>query len=819
MSTPASEEHGQVTATQQSGLLEASLRLLEFDVVREKLAGHTSFPMSRELAQALRPSTDHAQVARWLEEAEEARRILDKGVAVELGAAADLRPTLQRAALRGVLSGEELRDLAETLKAARQARAALLRQEDVPRLRSVAQDIPPSPELELEIAGSIGGSGEVLDGASTLLRELRSQSRDAQQRLMDSLERTMRRLRRQNILQEPVITQRNGRMVLLVKTEMKHRLNGIVHDVSDSGATLFVEPMGAVSLGNDWRELQLAQAREEERVLRSLSAEVESRVDDLLLTLDLLAMLDLALAKARFARAINATTPKVVEGDRQYIRLVDARHPLLEGEAVPISVELGEGWSLLLITGPNAGGKTVALKTVGLLTLMAQAGLPVPAREATFSLYDGVYADIGDQQSIQQSLSTFSSHMQNLRAIMERVTGKSLVLIDELGTSTDPEEGAALAKALLLHFHRRGVSLIATTHQRDVSAFVQEQTGMMNASVELEPGTLAPTYRLTLGLPGSSYALAIAARLGLDPETVEEARALLGPSRRQSEDLLKQLQAERSLAEQLRKEAEQALADVKKERADLEEKLASIQDRASEMAEEARQKLQSRTDEVNARLRAAERTAERVAERPPTRDQWTGEHPQTAVEEPELPASIPEARAEVAGVREELRSPGWQPPPSRRREWLQGLRPGDRVYLRGIPQPVEVVTPPGEGGTVEVLLGTMRARLPVYQLDRPARAHTTSSREGVYYTPASRRQVSTELDLHGVRVEEALQQLEAFIDQATLAGLSSVKVLHGVGTGALRNAIREHLSHHPLVKSSGRDENLLSDSVTVVELN
>ena len=806
--------------SQQPDLLESSLRLLEFELVRGKLAGHTSFSMSRELAQALRPSTDHAQVARWLDEAEEAGRILDRGMAVELTGAADLRPTLQRAALGGVLSGEELRDLADTLKAARQARASLLRQGDVPRLRSMAQDLPTSPELEVEIAGSIGVSGEVLDGASPLLRELRSQSRDAQQRLMDSLERTMRRLRRQNILQEPVITQRNGRMVLLLKTEMKHRLNGIVHDVSDSGATLFVEPMGAVSLGNDWRELQLAQEREEGRVLRSLSEKVEARVEDLLLTLDLLVMLDLALAKAKFARAIHATTPNVIEGDRQYIRLVDARHPLLEGEVVPISVELGEAWSLLLITGPNAGGKTVALKTVGLLTLMAQAGLPVPAREATISLYDGVYADIGDQQSIQQSLSTFSSHMQNLRAIMERATGKSLVLIDELGTSTDPEEGAALAKALLLYFHGRGVSLVATTHQRDVSAFVQEQPGMMNASVELEPGTLAPTYRLTLGLPGSSYALAIASRLGLDPETVEHARALLGPSHRQSEDLLKQLQVERSLAEQLRKEAEQAREEVKREQADLEEKLASIQDRASEIVEEARQKLQSRTDEVNARLRAAERAAERVAaERPLTRLGPVVDPPKAQYEEPEPQVSIPEARKELAEVREELRSGDWQPPPSRRSEWLQRLRPGDRVYLRGIPQPVEVVAPPDEGGTVEVLLGTMRARLPVYQLDRPARAHTTTSREGVFYSPAPRRPAPTELDLHGVRVDEALERLETFIDQATLAGLSSVKVLHGVGTGALRSAIREHLNHHPLVKSSGRDQNLLADSVTVVELN
>ena len=479
-------------------------------------------------------------------------------------------------------------------------------------------------------------------------------------------------------------------------------------------------------------------------------------------------------------------------------------------------MELGDRWWTLLVTGPNAGGKTVALKTTGLLVLMAQAGLQVPAREATFSLFDGVYADIGDQQSIQRSLSTFSSHIQNIKSIMEQATERSLVLIDELGTSTDPEEGAALAEAVLLHFHQRGIPLVATTHQREVAAFVQEHPGMTNASVELDPQTLAPTYRLTLGLPGRSYALAIASRLGLEPDTVDRARALLSPVHQSSEVILRELQEERRLAEELRKQAEVALEQLERERSEVEEQLVSLQDRGAEMMEEARSQLQRRIEEVSARLRTAERVA---AKRPPTRDEPAVERPQPGYEEPEPLVSIPEARKEVAQVREELRSPEWQPPPSRRGDWLSRLRVGDRVYLRGMPRPVEVITPPDDGGSIEVLLGTMRARLPVSQLDRPAPAHTTPTGDGIFYSRPARRQVPTELDLHGVRVDEALERLETFIDQATLAGLSTVKVLHGVGTGALRNAIREHLSHHPLVKSSGRDQSLLADSVTVVELN
>ena len=784
--------------------------LLEFQRVREKLAAHTTFPLAKELALGLMPSYEPGNVARRQEGTTEARRFLRANYTLDMSEARDLRHALDRAALGGVLTGEELRDVRETLKAARGVRLSLRGQKDMPILGAIVQGLPVLRELEKELGGAIGRSGEVLDSASPMLKDLRAEAQTAYRLLQDSLERTVRRVQRHNVLQEPIITQRNGRMVLLVKTEMKHRVPGIVHDVSDSGATFCVEPMAVIGLGNRWREMRLAEEHEEERVLRDLSAKVEAQIDDLICGLERLAQLDLAMAKARYSVAIDATAPTVFEGERQYIRLIDARHPLVEGEVVPITVSLGDRWLGLLITGPNAGGKTVALKTIGLLTLMSQAGLHIPAAEGTLSLFDGVYADIGDQQSIQRSLSTSSSHIQNLEAIMEQASERSLVLVDELGTSTDPEEGAALAKAILLRFLGRRISLVATTHQRDVAAFVQDHPELMNASVELDPRTLAPTYRLTLGLPGRSYALTIASRLGLRKEIIDDARSLLPQAQQRAEGLLSELQEERHLAHERHREAEEALAQAERKSAELEEQLATVRDRQAELVEEARHQLQQRVDEITKRLRAVERDLDKATTRPMVEE--------VRLDKPMPPPMVEEARKEVAEVRKELSAPEWRTPPSRRGDWLKGLQAGDRVYLRGIPTPVEVITPPVDGATVEVLLGTMRARLPAYQLDRPARELGMLSQEGIYYSRPVKAKVGTELDLHGTRVEQALEILEGFLNDATVAGFPSVRIMHGVGTGALRNAVREYLRNHPLVKSIGRDEDILSDGVTIVEL-
>ena len=790
-----------------AALREASLRMLEFHLVLDRLAGYATFPPARELALALEPSQDPAEVVRRQEETLEARRVFESAIDLPLGDARDIRGALQRALLGGVLTGEELIEVNETLKAARTVRAALLRRTDAPVLVSLAQGLPVMRELERALEAAIGPAGDVLDGASPYLRDLRVEARTAYQRLMDYMERTERRMLRSNVLQEPIITQRNGRMVLLVRTEMRQRLPGIVHDLSDSGASLFVEPMGAVGMGNHWRETRLAQEREEQRVLRDLSSWVEAASRDLENGLRLLARLDLAMAKARYALATSAVAPVVVEGSSPLLDLVDVRHPLLAGEAVPITIAMGEGSRVMLITGPNAGGKTVALKTVGLVSLMAQAGLHVPARHANINVFDGVYVDIGDQQSIQRSLSTFSSHVETMKGIMEVATGRSLVLIDELGTSTDPEEGAALAKAVLQHFCSQGTAMVATSHHREVATFVQEEPGMTNASVELDPSTLDPTFRLSVGLPGRSYALTIASRLGLKGEVVERARSLLSPAHRTAESLVAQLQEERRLAQEARWAAEIALSRAEANTAELDAQLAQVEDSKALLVEEARHRVGQMAEELQRRLREAEKAMERPP--PPT---------SKVVQTSAPPPPLKQARKEVAAVRRELRAPEWRPPPSARGDWISRIRPGDRVYLRGMPAPVEIITPPDEGGTTEVLLGTMRARLPVHQLDRPAPTHPATSGKGVFYARPKHKKAESELDLRGVRVEDGLDRVDSFLNDGTMAGLSSVRIIHGTGTGALRAAIREFLAHHPLVKSVNRDEGSVADGVTVVEL-
>jgi DNA mismatch repair protein MutS2 len=783
-----------------------SVSLLEFDQIRQQLAAYTRTVMGREAALSLAPSPDLLEVAGRQQETTEARRFLDQGGSLEFGPGIDFREYVQRALLGGLLRGEELYAIRGLAAAARYDRRSLPRHEEFPLLAGVADNLPDLAALEQAAGAAISPAGEVLDTASPALRQLRQESRSAHQRLNGVMERNLRRLQRQELVQEPIITQRNGRMVLLIKAEMRSQVPGIVHDVSDSGATVFVEPMPAIDPGNRWRELRLAEEREEERVLRHLSGLVGQAGQDLLLTLDLLARLDLAMARGRYSAATRSTAPSVSDaaGQVRLLRIVRGRHPLLSGAAVPISLELGGERTVMLITGPNAGGKTVTLKTVGLLALMAQAGLHVPADEAQFPRFDGIYADIGDQQSIEQSLSTFSSHIRNLLSIMERSTGDSLVLVDELGTSTDPEEGSALGKAILGYFQRRGALLVATTHHRGVARYVQEQPGMINASVDLHPQTLDPTYQVTLGLPGRSYALTIAARLGLPPELIEPARGSLSPEERASEDLLRELQEERVLVDNLRQAAEAALLQAKERQAELEARLDTVETSKVELVEEARQELQSRIGGLLARLQRAERALDQPPERAP--DQPAGRK------------VLEEERAQLLEARRQVASPRWEPIKVRRVLWYERLKGGDRVFVRGIARPVEVITPPDEEGLVEVLLGTMRSKIPVYQLERLAEGHQPAAQHGVFFSRPARRNVAAEIDLRGLRVDEAVGRVDGWLNDAAIDGVSPLRIIHGKGTGALRSAVRDYLDGHPLVVSARYDEGPAGDGVTVVEL-
>ncbi len=793
-----------------------SLRLLEFNQIRQHLASHTRTVLGREAALSLTAIRDLLEIASRQQETTEARQFLEQGGSLESGPDIDLQERVHRALLGGILRGAELQAIQQVLRAANSNSAALARHDELPLLSRTAEAIPDLRGLERAIRLAISPSGEILDDASPELRRLRQEGRASYQRLNEVMERSLRRWQRQGAVQEPLVTERNGRLVLLVKAEMRSRVPGIIHDVSDSGATVFIEPMPAIQLGNQWREIRLAEEREEERILRHFSAQVGQAGQDLLVTLDLLARLDLALAKGRYSMDQRATAPWVAdgEGENRFLQLTGARHPLLTGTVVPIGMELGGENRVMLITGPNAGGKTVTLKTVGLLALMAHAGLHVPAEAAHFPLLDGIYADIGDQQSIQQSLSTFSSHLQNLCSIMTQATVKSLVLVDELGTSTDPEEGSALAEGILHYFQSRGVLLVATTHHRDVARYVQGQPGMINASLDLHPQTLEPTYRVTLGVPGRSYALTIAARLGLAPEIIEQARSRLPPAEQAAENLLRDLQEERRLVDQLRQEAEATLARARQQQAEMEVRLASVETAKIELVETARQELQNRIGDLLARLQEAERALRQAQD--------------TALAQPAARSPFQEHRERLEEARRQVTSPHWQPIEFQGPTWQREVQEGDRVFIRGIPRPVEVITPPNAEGQVEVLLGTMRAKVPTYQLERPAPTHPPAARQRVYLarraSPTNPSSASGgsgqggEIDLRGLRVEESLERIEKFLNDATLDNVSPVRIIHGKGTGALRRAIWDYLASHPLVASSAPAEAPSGDGVTVVEL-
>jgi DNA mismatch repair protein MutS2 len=786
-------------------------RLLEFDQIRQQVASYARTFVGREMAESLAPSRDLLEIATRQQETTEARQFLDQGGALEFGPEQDFRELAHRALLGGLLRGEELYAVRELVRAARYDRTELARHEQMPMLSSISDNIPDLGHLEREIGAAISPAGEVLDNASPLLARLRVEARQAQNRLNEIMERNLRRLQRQEVVQEPLITQRNGRMVLLIKAEMRPRVPGIVHDVSDSGATVFVEPMQAVDMGNRWREARLAEEREEERVLRQLSGLVGESGEDLLLTLDLMARLDLDMAKARYSSALKASPPWVADqetADRS-VKLVRARHPLLAGPipVVPVSLELDAETNVMLITGPNAGGKTVALKTVGLLAMMAHAGLHVPAEEAHFPRFDGIYADIGDQQSIQQSLSTFSSHISNLISIMDQATVHSLVLVDELGTSTDPEEGSALASAILRYFRDMGVFLVGTTHHRGVAREVQEQPGMVNASVDLDPTTLEPTYHVTLGLPGRSYALTIAARLGVPQTIIDDARAGISPVEQATEKLLQELQQERQIVERLRQEAEDARSEAVRQERDLEAQLSSVEGVKAALVEDARQELQNRISGILDRLQRAERFVDRFPDRP-----------DRIAEQPESRAQVRTQRIEIREVQRQLDSVAWKPIEVKQTPWQRSLKGGDRVYVRGISQPVEVISPPDEQDRLEVLLGTMRARIPVYQLERLADGHPVAAQQGVYLSRAPTRRTGPELDLRGLRVDEALNTVDVALNDAALDGVGELRIIHGKGTGALRRGIRDYLAGHPLVVSATDGEGSGGDGVTVVAI-
>lgn len=791
---------------------EQAQETLEFHLIRERVAERALFFPARQLALSLAPSYDAREVAELQRETAEARAVMDEGGEVDMQSGADISDAVTRAALGGILAGGDLLQVAAAIDVHRRAKSGILSvRQHAPLMADIAAGIPDLRDLSRRIRARIGPRGEVLDDATHTLRALRSQIRRAYGRVTGALNDLMQSAQADSALQDKVISIRNDRLVVQVKAEMRSRIPGIVHDASNTGATLFVEPVATIEMGNEWRELALAEEREIRQVLRDLSDMVGDSAPEIRRANELTARLDFIMARARFSyalRGIGAASPAGGEGDMS-ARLINARHPLLGAAAVPVNVTIGPGWSVLVVTGPNTGGKTVAMKTVGLLALMNQSGLHIPADEGSaLPVFDGVYADVGDRQSIEQSVSTFSSHIRNVIQILRAATPKSLALLDELGTSTDAEEGSALAKAILEHLANNRVSTIATTHHRGVAAFAETAPNMMNASVQLDPDSLQPTYHLTLGIPGRSYAMAIAASLGLPSPIMDSAQALLEPQYLRFEDWLSELQRERAQLQAAQRDAEQSRADADALRSRLGEQIDYLIAHRQDILDAARRSALSQFDEAQRRLKRAEAALS-----------WNAGAPASA--------PSPTSREDIARLRRELAQQRAQaaaasaPAPAQARR--RTLAPGDAVFVRGMNLSGTLVSLPQDGGDAEVGIGNVRIQV---QPSRLALAESPDERQPDRpHQPAVSIDIGPmldtgELDIRGMRADESLAQLEQFLDKAARDGFRSVRIIHGRGKGILRNVVREHLARHPLARSfepEARERG--GDGATLVQLD
>jgi DNA mismatch repair protein MutS2 len=780
-----------------------SLEMLEFPRIREILAGYTSFSASRALAAALMPQQEYEKISLLLQQTAEARRLLATDRGFSIGSVTDIRDKAKLAALEGILDPLSLLEVQQTLVALHE----LLRYlksiaVDFPLLWNIAEGIVELRQIEKDILNCLDPAGEVLDTASPELSAIRHQLRQTRGQIMAHLEGIIRSPHGSRILQEDVITEREGRYVVLVKAENRHDFKGIVHDISNTGATVFMEPTANVGLGNALRELVIEERREVEKVLRLLTAEVGAHSEDIARSIDLVAELDLVMAKARYALRCRAAEPEIIEPDfktirnkMSFIKLVEARHPLLGDKAVPFSLDLGQDFTGLIITGPNTGGKTVTLKTIGLLILMAQAGMPIPASaESRLPLFDGVFADIGDEQSIEQTLSTFSWHMGNIVRIIGSATGKSLVLLDELGTSTDPAEGSALARAILRYFLARGTLTVATTHFSDLKAFAHATPGLENASLEFDPATLSPTYHLTVGIPGGSNAMSTAARLGIPSEIIQDARGMLTGSTQELEGLLANLMAEKQNVASLQKELTAERDEFARRNAALDSELQRLKTEERKAIQEARDAIVREAAELHKEIRQA------AAE----------------LRKAKSTAGIEKAKHSLSAVREQLEKEVWQPRVAETPEADAGIiNVGDTVRVKEAGLTATVLSISEESGEIEVQAGRTKMRL---GLDSVIKATPLTDTTAPLFQPVGRR-VPRELDLRGKRADEVEPALDSYLNDAACSDMPEVRIIHGIATGTVRNIVRELLAGHPLVKSfrSGeRDEG--GDGATVVRL-
>jgi DNA mismatch repair protein MutS2 len=770
-----------------------TLRVIEYDKVKALLRPCAASSLGKAHVDRMRPVRDPALARLRLAETGEACHLLETVGDAPLGGLHDVRDQVRRAAKDGVLTAPELQDIAETAACCRRLHRYLAREADAhPHLAEQGQLLPEYTHLERAVDQAISPQGEVLDAASVELARARQRIRALHERIQQELQRIISSPDMATHLQDPIITQRNGRFCVPVRAEQRNAFKGIVHDLSASGQTVFMEPLAVVELGNDLREAERREEEETYRVLAALSAIVGKVAEPLLAGIDAAGRLDLIFARAAFARQLRATPPTLNE--EGIVELRQARHPLLGDDAVPIDVMFGhEGMSTLLITGPNTGGKTVTLKTVGLCVLMAQSGMHIPADEGSrVPIVEQVFADIGDEQSIEQSLSTFSGHMRNIVNIVKEAGPNALVLFDEIGAGTDPAEGAALAKAVLLELQQRGCRTIATTHYGELKVFAQNSPGFLNASVEFDLETLRPTYRIITGLPGSSYAFAISQRLGLPKAVIAHAKELVGEVPQAIDQVLKQaegvrraLDRERTAAGKARREAEIQVAQLQRELQEMEAKREHALARARQQAQEIVQRARVETNALQDELKAI------------MREYRDGAHTAAATEKAHAVRRRARQTLRDLTAEVEATAPAESAPlPEEAPPALTEVTPGQTVLVRRVGHRGTVLTAGKGEQEVDVQVGIMRVRVPVSDLEAAAVA---PSPPPPAKTPE--RHVQNEIHLLGLRAEEAEQRLDEYLYDALTSGHASVRIVHGFGTGVLRGMVQQVLRGHPTVRS------------------
>ncbi|MBR3428733.1 MAG: endonuclease MutS2 [Clostridia bacterium] len=781
---------------------ERTMRVLEFTRIREMLAEGALTEAGAEKCRALTPMDDAAQVAAAQAETEEATVILQYVGGHPMAPFPDVRPALSVCAKGGTLSAGMLLNVAEMLRAARTARDALVTdRENTPILRGRAEGIFTARNLEKDITDAILSEDEIADRASSELMNIRRHLRGAQDRIKEKLNQMIRSAAMQKYLQDPIITMRGDRYVLPVRAEYRSSVPGLVHDQSSSGATVFIEPMAAVEMGNELKQWEVKEQQEIARILAALSAQVAPWAESMSETVELLAELDFIFAKGLLSRRFVCVQPKINRDG--YLHIIRGRHPLIDPEqVVPETVWLGKDFTTLVVTGPNTGGKTVTLKTVGLFTLMTQAGLQVPADPGTeLAVFEQVFADIGDEQSIEQSLSTFSGHMTNIVTIMREVTPRDLVLFDELGAGTDPTEGAALAQSILTRLLHIGVRTMATTHYSELKIFALTTKGVENASVEFDVETLRPTYRLSIGVPGKSNAFEISRRLGLPENLIEAAKKLLSSDTVRFEDVIANAEYHRQVAERERQIAQEAGKETI---------------RLRDEAEKLRREMETRREET---LRKTRAEAKRILEQARRESETVlSELKKMRKNAAAGDGSAAELRRRLEhgiddlseGLRQEVPEDGEAP---------AAVKPGDRVKILTLGAEGTVLSAPDDRGEVSLQAGAMKFKAKLSDLRMIKSAAVQEKSTVKAKTGMLSRTVSPECDVRGMNLEEALSAVGLYLDEAVLAGLNEVYIIHGKGTGILRAGIQQDLRKNRHVKSFRRGVyGEGEDGVTVVTL-